>query len=176
MNPRFPQLEDRTLARLPTMVAVQHVNDTPVAQAAAMRIMAPRSVDADTERIALKSASRGVAQLAMEVLLKGGGATHPAWRQLLADALGMPLQPADTSWLSPAGAARLAAAAAGMEGAGDARARSGYGRAVPVVPLAPDAASAGYARFTHKLAASEIGPIRRDERKVRRDNHPHGRR
>jgi xylulokinase len=109
-------------------------------------------------------------------IVGGGGATHPAWRQLLADALGMPLHPADTSWLSPAGAARLAAAVTGMEGAGDARARSGYGRAVPVVPREPDAASAGYARFTHKLAASEIGPLRRDERKVQRDNHPHGRR
>jgi xylulokinase len=108
-------------------------------------------------------------------IVGGGGATLPAWRQLLADALGMPLHPADTSWLSPAGAARTAAVA-GMEGAGDTRARSGYGRAVPVVPREPDAASAGYARFTHKLAASEIGPIRRDERKIQRDNHPHGRR
>jgi xylulokinase len=106
----------------------------------------------------------------------GGGATHPAWRQLLADALGLPLHSADTSWLSPVGAARAAAAAAGMGGAGDAPARSGYGRAVPVAPREPDAASVGYARFTHKLAASEIGPLRRDEQKVRRDNHPHGRR
>ena len=108
-------------------------------------------------------------------IVGGGGATLPAWRQLLADALGMPLHPADTSWLSTVGAARTAAVA-GMEGAGDTRARSGYGRAVPVLPREPDAASAGYARFTHKLAASEIGPIRRDERKIQRDNHPHGRR
>jgi xylulokinase len=108
-------------------------------------------------------------------IVGGGGATLPGWRQLLADALGIPLYPADTSWLSTVGAARTAAVA-GMEGAGDARARSGYGRAVPVVPREPDAASAGYARFTHKLAASEIGPIRRDERKSQRDNHPHGRR
>ena len=34
------------------------------------------------------------------VLLGGGGATHPAWRQLLADVLALPLHPGDTSWLS----------------------------------------------------------------------------
>ena len=45
------------------------------------------------------------------VILGGGGATHPAWRDLLADALGLPLDPAPAAWLSAAGAARLAAAA-----------------------------------------------------------------
>jgi xylulokinase len=45
------------------------------------------------------------------VILGGGGAAHPAWRDLLAGALGLPLRPAPTTWLSAAGAARLAAAA-----------------------------------------------------------------
>ena len=49
------------------------------------------------------------------VLLGGGGATHPAWRQLLADVLALPLHPGDTSWLS-----------AGRRGAGRRR-RGGNG-------------------------------------------------
>jgi xylulokinase len=88
------------------------------------------------------------------VLLGGGGATHPAWRQLLADVLALPLYPADTSWLSAAGAARVAAAAAGMEGTGESRGRSGYWNTAAVVPGERTLASAGYSRFTHKLTAS----------------------
>jgi len=88
------------------------------------------------------------------VLLGGGGATHPAWRQLLADVLALPLHPGDTSWLSAAGAARVAAAAAGMEGTGESRGRSGYWNTVAVVPGERNLASAGYDRFTHKLTAS----------------------
>jgi xylulokinase len=42
------------------------------------------------------------------VILSGGGATHPAWRDLLAETLGLPVTPAPTPWLSAAGAARLA--------------------------------------------------------------------
>jgi xylulokinase len=42
-------------------------------------------------------------------ILGGGGAANPAWRDLLADALGLPLRPAATTWLTAAGAARLAA-------------------------------------------------------------------
>ena len=45
------------------------------------------------------------------VILGGGGAAHPAWRELLADELGLPLRPAPAAWLSASGAARLAAAA-----------------------------------------------------------------
>jgi xylulokinase len=45
------------------------------------------------------------------VVLGGGGAAHPAWRDLLADALGLPLRPAPAAWLTAVGAARLAAAA-----------------------------------------------------------------
>jgi len=88
------------------------------------------------------------------VLLGGGGATHPAWRQLLADVLALPLYPADTSWLSAAGAVRVAAAAAGMEGTGESRGRSGYWNTAAVVPGERNLASAGYDRFTHKLTAS----------------------
>jgi xylulokinase len=88
------------------------------------------------------------------VLLGGGGATHPAWRQLLADVLALPLYPADTSWLSAAGAARVAAAAAGMEGTGESRGRSGYWNTAAIVPGERNLASAGYDRFTHKLSAS----------------------
>lgn len=88
------------------------------------------------------------------VLLGGGGATHPAWRQLLADVVALPLHPADTSWLSAAGAARVAAAAAGMEGTGESRGRSGYWNAAAVVPGERNLASGGYDRFTHKLSAS----------------------
>jgi xylulokinase len=72
----------------------------------------------------LRSALDGVAALLRErlddlraaghdprrVILGGGGATHPAWRALLADALGLPLHPAPAAWLSAVGAARLAAA------------------------------------------------------------------
>jgi xylulokinase len=42
----------------------------------------------------------------------GGGASHPAWRALLEETLALPLTPAPASWLTPAGAARLAAEAA----------------------------------------------------------------
>ena len=42
-------------------------------------------------------------------ILGGGGTSHPAWRALLEETLGLPLAPAPASWLTPAGAARLAA-------------------------------------------------------------------
>lgn len=43
------------------------------------------------------------------VILGGGGTANPAWRELLAQALGLPLREAATTWLTPTGAARLAA-------------------------------------------------------------------
>jgi cyclophilin family peptidyl-prolyl cis-trans isomerase len=73
LNPRFPQLDDATMERLPTMVAGVHGNDTVRVQTAAMRILVTRSVDGDTERLALKSPNRSVAGLAMQILLAGGG-------------------------------------------------------------------------------------------------------
>ena len=45
------------------------------------------------------------------VILGGGGTTNRAWRALLAQALGLPLRDAPATWLTPAGAARLAARA-----------------------------------------------------------------
>jgi xylulokinase len=54
----------------------------------------------------------GVAPAAIQ--LAGGGTRHPAWRQLLADALAVPLYPAGTGWLTARGAALLAAAATGL--------------------------------------------------------------
>jgi len=84
-----------------------------------------------------------------EVVIGGGGSRHPAWRQLLADVLGLPLRPASTTWLSPAGAARLAQAAAVATGRlprGATRERSEPESEV-IEPAAPDAASAGYGRF-----------------------------
>jgi xylulokinase len=87
-------------------------------------------------------------------ILGGGGASHPAWRQLLADALGLPLHPADTSWLSAAGAAQVAAAATGMGRGGGGRVRSGYKETAAVVPGHLNVASASYDRFTHKLTVA----------------------
>jgi xylulokinase len=43
------------------------------------------------------------------VILGGGGTTHPGWRALLAETLDLPLGDAPTAWLTPTGAARLAA-------------------------------------------------------------------
>jgi xylulokinase len=43
------------------------------------------------------------------VVLGGGGSRHPAWRELLAEVLGVPLQPASTPWLTARGATLIAA-------------------------------------------------------------------
>jgi xylulokinase len=48
------------------------------------------------------------------IQLAGGGSGPPSWRQLLADALGVPLYPAGDGWLTARGAALIAAAAAGL--------------------------------------------------------------
>jgi xylulokinase len=45
------------------------------------------------------------------VILGGGGTEHPAWRALLADVLDLPLTRTSSTWLTPAGACRLAAQA-----------------------------------------------------------------
>jgi len=44
-----------------------------------------------------------------KVLLGGGGSRHPAWRDLLAEVLGVPLIPAGTAWLTARGATLIAA-------------------------------------------------------------------
>jgi xylulokinase len=97
------------------------------------------------------------------VLLGGGGSGHPAWRQLLADVLGLPLYPAatssaasilsaanwgDTTWLTPAGAAMLAAAVGGGAVPGGVGGhRSDDGADEPVIPGQQGAASTGYDRY-----------------------------
>ncbi|HEY6495770.1 MAG TPA: FGGY family carbohydrate kinase [Trebonia sp.] len=50
------------------------------------------------------------------VILGGGGARNAAWRALLEETLGLPLIEASTTWLTPAGAARLAAQDGGGPG------------------------------------------------------------
>jgi xylulokinase len=45
------------------------------------------------------------------VILGGGGTKNPAWRTLLEETLNLPLTQASTTWLTPAGAAGLAAEA-----------------------------------------------------------------
>ncbi len=96
------------------------------------------------------------------VIIGGGGTRHPAWRQLLADVLGLPLRPAPTTWLSAAGAALIAAEATGEPAAtatqpvtggerkGVSRVRSEYGKEGKAEAVAPGerrAAAARYDRF-----------------------------
>jgi xylulokinase len=52
------------------------------------------------------------------VLVGGGGAAHPAWRDLLATTLALPLRLAPAQWLTAAGAARLAAGSSPGQGSG----------------------------------------------------------
>jgi sugar (pentulose or hexulose) kinase len=47
-----------------------------------------------------------------QAILGGAGTTHRAWRTLLEETLALPLTPAPTTWLTPAGAALLAATTA----------------------------------------------------------------
>jgi xylulokinase len=65
--------------------------------------------------------------------LAGGGSRPPAWRQLLADALAVPLYPAGTGWLTARGAAQLAATAAGLDSEASTTDRSGQNTEV-IVP------------------------------------------
>ena len=55
---------------------------------------------------------RAAGHAPQRAILGGGGTSHPAWRALLEEVLALPLTPAPASWLTPAGAARLAAEAA----------------------------------------------------------------
>jgi xylulokinase len=88
--------------------------------------------------------------------LGGGGSRHPAWRQLLADALAVPLYPDldGTGWLTARGAAKLAATAAGLVPDASTTARSGE-NTEPVV-AASQQAQASYHRFA--TAACQQSP------------------
>ena len=78
--------------------------------------------------------------------LAGGGSRHPAWRQLLADALAVPLFPAGNGSLTVQGAALIAAAATGLARGASATGRSGQEREV-VMPVASHLAEENYRRF-----------------------------
>lgn len=112
-------------------------------------------------------------------VLGGGGSRHPAWRQMLADVLGLPLYPASTSWLSATGAALVAASAVGASAA--AAAAGGAAQAgtphppAPTTPITPstsqDAADTAYLRFfSLRQTAPGIGLP-----EVRRAGEPPGR-
>ena len=79
------------------------------------------------------------------IQLAGGGSRPPAWRQLLADALAVPLYPAGDGWLTARGAALLAAAATGLVPDASTVVRSDRNTeaVVPASPLAEQA----YRRF-----------------------------
>lgn len=78
-NPQFSQLDDKTLERLPTMVAGAHVNDKPPVPATAFRILV-RRLDQDTLRTALRSQDAVLLRLGTEVVLNGGGALEDEQR------------------------------------------------------------------------------------------------
>jgi xylulokinase len=79
------------------------------------------------------------------IALAGGGSRAPAWRQLLADALAVPVVPAGNGSLTVRGAALIASAAAGLVPAAGTTDRSGHEEQV-VVP-AGQRAEENYRRF-----------------------------
>ncbi len=79
------------------------------------------------------------------IRLAGGGTRHPAWRQLLADVLAVPLYPAGSGWFTASGAALIAAAATGLVTWARTPARSG--EEGEVVVGASQLAEASYRRF-----------------------------
>jgi xylulokinase len=83
--------------------------------------------------------------------LAGGGSRHPAWRQLLADAVAVPLFPAGNGSLTALGAALIAATAIGLVSDAGTTARSAHNS--EVVRPAGDLADENYRRF--RSAASQ---------------------
>jgi xylulokinase len=86
--------------------------------------------------------------------LAGGGSTPPAWRQLLADALTVPLYPVGTGWLTARGAAQIAGAAIGLFPDAKATVRSGQNS--EAIMAASQLAEQSYHRFAS--AASHQTP------------------
>jgi cyclophilin family peptidyl-prolyl cis-trans isomerase len=72
LNPKFSQLDERTLERLPTMVAGVHVNDRGPVPAAAFRILV-RRLDQETLLTALRSQNADLVRLGAQVVVNGGG-------------------------------------------------------------------------------------------------------
>jgi sugar (pentulose or hexulose) kinase len=77
---------------------------------------------------------------------------HLAWRQLLADALAVPLYPSGNGWLTARGAARIAATATGMVPGQAGR----PAREVQGIAGRAELAEAGYRRF--RSSASHQSP------------------
>jgi xylulokinase len=79
------------------------------------------------------------------IQLAGGGSRSLAWRQLLADALAVPLYPVGDGWLTARGAALLAAAATGL--VPDASTMDRSAQNTEAVMPASDLAEQAYRRF-----------------------------
>ncbi|MGH3154241.1 MAG: xylulokinase [Streptosporangiaceae bacterium] len=90
-------------------------------------------------------AIRAVGARPGRIQLAGGGTAHPAWRQLLADVLGVPLYPGGAGWLTARGATTIAARAAGLVTGAGTTDRSA--EKSPVDPSASQLAEASYRRF-----------------------------
>jgi xylulokinase len=87
--------------------------------------------------------------------LAGGGSQAPAWRQLLAEALAVPLHPVGTGWLTARGAAQLAAVAAGL--VPDAKATARSDQNTEVVTGASRLAEPSYDRFASAASSLQSG-------------------
>jgi xylulokinase len=92
--------------------------------------------------------------------LAGGGSRSPAWRQLLADALAVPLYPAGDGRLTARGAALLAAAATGLVPDASTTVRSA--RNTEAVRPASRLAEQAYQRFASVLSTYPHRSERRD--------------
>jgi xylulokinase len=92
------------------------------------------------------------------IMLAGGGSRTPAWRQLLADVLAVPLYPAAgpvTGWLTARGATLIAAGAAGLAEGGE------PGRSAPISDAVearrPELAELAYREFLAVRACRQTG-------------------
>lgn len=90
-----------------------------------------------------------------ELLVAGGGASHPAWRVLLADVLGRPLRGADVEAASARGAALLGQVASGWFAtvAETARVAPKSEEATEPDPMVADAYNAAYGTFIERTFA-----------------------
>ncbi|MEL7363565.1 MAG: FGGY-family carbohydrate kinase, partial [Bacteroidota bacterium] len=82
-----------------------------------------------------------------QLRVAGGGAVSPLWRQILADALGVPLSPVQTPEAAAFGAGLLAAVGVGAWPDAEAAARATVVVGAPTAPSA-ERSDEAYARFT----------------------------